>query len=101
MKNLFKEIEKESLNERTLIDKAGNFHNPDAVSEKLRKDFAKALMAGELPTSLSFDDYRNERIIAEYVPIQELNNSIVSILKRKTREPNFDTKEETDTPAVN
>lgn len=101
MKNLFKEIEKESINERTLIDKAGNFHNPDAVSEKLKKDFTKALLNGEIPTTLSFDDYRDERIIAEYVSIQELHNSIASTLKRKTCEPNFEPKEESTTPAVN
>ena len=101
MKNLFKEIEKERENDRTIMDKDGNFHTPQALVDKMRKDFSKAIVNNEIPARLSLDEYTRERIESEYIHIDDVITPIKSTLKKKIHKADFTAKEETDTPAVN
>ena len=96
MKNLFKEIEKERDNGRTLIDMEGNFHSPKELADKMKKDFTKALLNAEIPTSLSLDTYIGERITSEYVHLDDITTPIKSALKKRIHKADFTPKEESN-----
>lgn len=84
MANIIAYIRKEVEKGNTLMDKKGNFINPEKLENKMRKSYVAGLNNGSVSFEKPFAEYQQNEIEKTYIPVLAVQDCVEFFLDYPT-----------------
>ena len=86
MANIIAYIRKEAEKGNTLMDKKGNFVNPEKLENSMRKSYVAGLKDGSISFEKPFAEYQQEEIEKLYIPVSAFELGATAFFEPPTTE---------------